>query len=134
MCFLSSGFCKVSIGGCYPSSGQHFVFWLRLVFESQPSPHERWTISGSFHPIEVRHPPLHVDVHVNDTLANEGTTKEKPTSTPHIHTTHMTPSWLASCPTTTHDGAICNLHTFVTKAHDNQEVRTAQAKFPYVGK
>ena len=70
-----------------------------------------------------------------DTLANEGTTKEKPTATPHIHIAHATPSWLASCPTATRDhGAIQNLHTFVTKAHDYREVRMAQHKHPYVDK
>ena len=71
---------------------------------------------------------------IADTLANEGTTKEKPTPTSHIHIAHATPYWLASCPTTTHDGAIRNLHTFVTKAHDHREVRMAQHKHPYVDK
>jgi hypothetical protein len=46
---------------------------------------------------------------IADTLANEGTLKEKPTTTPHIHIAHPTPYWLASCPTATHDGAIRNL-------------------------
>ena len=63
---------------------------------------------------------------IADTLANEGTLKEKPSATPHVHLAHATPYWLASCPTATHDGAIRNLHTFVTKAHDNSEVRAAQ--------
>ena len=47
---------------------------------------------------------------------------------------HATPYWLASCPTVTRDRAIRNLHTFVTKAHNYQEVRTAQNKYPYVKK
>ena len=71
---------------------------------------------------------------IADTLANEGTLKEKPSTTTHIHIAHTTPYWLASCPTTTHDGAIQNLHTFVTKAHDNREVKASQTKFPYVDK
>ena len=60
--------------------------------------------------------------------------KEKPTATPHIHIAHATPYWLASCPTATRDGAIRNLHTFVTKAHNYREVRTTQNKYPYVEK
>jgi len=71
---------------------------------------------------------------IADTLANEGTTKEKPTSTPHIHIAHATPYWLASCPTATRDEAIRNLHTFITKTHDYQGVRIAQHKYPYVDK
>ena len=71
---------------------------------------------------------------IADTLANEGTLKEKPSTTPHIHLAHATPYWLASCPTATHDGAIRNLHTFVTKAHDNHKVRAAQNILPYVDK
>ena len=45
-----------------------------------------------------------------------------------------TPYWLASCPTATHDGAIRNLHTFVTQAHKNREIGMAKSKFPYVDK
>ena len=71
---------------------------------------------------------------IADTLANEGTLKEKPTATPHIHLAHATPYWLASCTTATNDGAIKNLHTFVTKVHDNRKVKAAQNKFPYVDK
>ena len=40
----------------------------------------------------------------------------------------------ASCPTTTHDGAIRNIHNFITKAHENRESLIAQNKFPYVEK
>ena len=69
-----------------------------------------------------------------DTLANEGTFKEKPSATPHIHIAHTTPYWLASCPTATHDGDIRNLHIFVTKTHDNLEIMFAQNKSPYVTK
>ena len=71
---------------------------------------------------------------IADTLANKGTLKEKSFATPHIHIAHATPYWLASCPTATHDGAIKNLHTFVTKTLDNCEVKIAQSKFPYVEK
>jgi hypothetical protein len=63
---------------------------------------------------------------IADTLANEGTLKEKPSATPHIHLAHATPYWLANCPTATHDVAIRNLHTFVTKAQYNCEVMVAQ--------
>jgi len=69
-----------------------------------------------------------------DTLANEGTLKEKPTPTPHIHLAHTTCYWLASCPTTTHDGALRNIHKFVTKEHANREMAIAQRKFPYIEK
>ena len=67
-------------------------------------------------------------------LANEGTLKEKPDNTPHIHIAHSTLYWLASCPTTTHDGAIRNLHTFITKEHENHESALTKWKFPYVDK
>ena len=63
----------------------------------------------------------------------EGTHIEKPTPTPHIHIAHTT-HWLAICPTATHDGAIRNLHTFVTQAHKNREIGMAKSKFPYVDK
>ena len=71
---------------------------------------------------------------IADTLANEGNLQEKPTPTPHIHLAHASPYWLASCPTTTHDGSIRNLHTFVTKEHDYRKVGNARIKFPYVDK
>ena len=73
---------------------------------------------------------------IADTLANEGTFKDKPPPTPHIHIhiAHTTPYWLASCPTATHNGDIRNLHTFVTKEHDNCEVRVAHKKFTYADK
>ena len=71
---------------------------------------------------------------IADTLANEGTPKEKPDTTPHIHIAHTTPYWLASCPTTTHDGAIRNLSTFLTKTHENQEATLAKRKLPYIDK
>ena len=69
-----------------------------------------------------------------DILANEGTLKEKPTATPHIHLAHATPYWLASCPTATYDGAIRNIHKFIIKEHNNREMAIAQRKFPYVEK
>jgi hypothetical protein len=67
-------------------------------------------------------------------LANEGTLKEKSTPTPHIHIARTTPYWLASCPTATHDGAIKNIHKFITKEHDNCEMAIARRNFPYVEK
>ena len=69
-----------------------------------------------------------------DILANEGTLKEKPDNTPHIHIAHSIPYWLASSPTTTHEGAIRNLHTFITKEHENREIALAKQKFPHVDK
>ena len=71
---------------------------------------------------------------IADTLANKGTLLEKPDTTPHIHIAHATPYWLASCPTAAHDGAIRNLHTFITKDHKNREIGRAITKFPYVEK
>jgi hypothetical protein len=71
---------------------------------------------------------------IADELTNEGTTKEKPEATPRIHIAHSTPYWLAGCPTTTHDGAIRNLRTFITKEHGNRETSLAKHKFPYVDK
>ena len=88
-----------------------------------------WTV----HFIYIHKVRAHTGIKGNaiaDMLANKGTLKEKPTATPHIHLAHATPYWLASCPTATHDGAIRNLHAFVTKAHDNREVRATQNKFP----
>jgi hypothetical protein len=69
-----------------------------------------------------------------DTLANKGTLKDKPNKTPHIHIAHPTPYWLASCPTATHDGAIRNLRTTITKEHGTPEAAIAKNKFPYVDK
>ena len=69
-----------------------------------------------------------------DDLANEGNNLEKPEQTPHIHIARPTPYWLASCPTGTHDGAIRNLRTFITKTHDTLETALAINKFPYVDK
>jgi hypothetical protein len=43
---------------------------------------------------------------IADTLANEGTLKDKPDETPHIHIAHATPYWLSTSPMATHDGAI----------------------------
>src|ERR1700738_2077621 len=69
-----------------------------------------------------------------DTLANMGTLKDKPDTTPRIHIARTTPYWLASCPTGTHDGAIRNLRTFITKEHENRECALAIQKYPYVDK
>ena len=69
-----------------------------------------------------------------DTLANMGTLQDKPDITPRIHIARTTPYWLASCPTGTHDGAIRNLHTFITKEHENRECALAIQKYPYVNK
>ena len=52
---------------------------------------------------------------IANTLANDGAHKDKATATPCIHVAHATPYWLASRPTTTHDEAIYNLHTFINK-------------------
>ena len=35
---------------------------------------------------------------IADTLANEGTLKDKPEATSHIHIAHATPYWLATSP------------------------------------
>ena len=69
-----------------------------------------------------------------DILANMGTLKDKPNTTPWIHIARTTPYWLASCPTGTHDGAIRNLRTFITKEHENRECALAIQKYPYVNK
>ena len=63
-----------------------------------------------------------------------GTFEDKPSTTPHIHIAHPTPYWLASYPTTTHDGAICNLNTSITKEHRTRKTTLAQNKFSYVDK
>ena len=60
--------------------------------------------------------------------------RDKPSTTPHIHIAHSTPYWLASCPTTTLNGAIRNLNTFTTKEHRTHETELAKRKFPYVDK
>jgi hypothetical protein len=89
------------------------------------------------HLIHIHKVRAHIGILGNektDMLANEGTLKEKPTPTSHIHIAHTTPYWLASCPTTTHDGAIRNIHKFIIKEHKNHEMAIAQRKFPYVEK
>jgi hypothetical protein len=67
-------------------------------------------------------------------LANDGTLEEKPFPTPHIHIAHATQYSLASSPTSTHDGAIRNLHTFIVKKHNTCEAASTRHKFPYVDK
>ena len=67
-------------------------------------------------------------------LPTKGLLKIKPTNTPHIHGAHPTPYWLANCPITTHDGAIYNLCTTITKGHGICETTLAKKKFPYVDK
>ena len=89
------------------------------------------------HLIHIHKVRAHTGIRGNeeaDILANEGTLKEKPTNTPHIHVAHATPYWLASCPTTTHNGAIRNIHKFIIKEHNNRKMAVAQRKFPYLEK
>ena len=89
------------------------------------------------HMIHVHKVSAHTCISGNETtdkLANEGTLKENPNNTPHIHIAHPTPQWLASCPTSTLDGAICSLRTFITKEHGNCETKSTKIKYPYVNK
>jgi hypothetical protein len=67
---------------------------------------------------------------IADILASEGTTKAKPTNTPHIHMAHPTPYWLANYPTTTHNEAIRNLRTFITKEHGTRETTSSKKEIP----
>ena len=71
---------------------------------------------------------------IANTLVNEGTLKDKPDVTSHIHIAHATPYWLSTSPTATHDGAIRNLHTFILKHHETRETTSAKRKSPYVDK
>lgn len=57
---------------------------------------------------------------------NEGVLKSRLTPTPHIHIAHNSPYWLACYPTTTHDGSIWNLHTFIKKDHRERETTTTK--------
>ena len=66
---------------------------------------------------------------IADTLANKGTHKEKPSPTPQIRIAHPTPYWLVSCPTTTHNGAIRNLSTFLG-AHGHQKFPDRRFSMP----
>ena len=54
------------------------------------------------------------------------------------HPTHTygahPPYWLASCPTTPHDEAIRNLHTFISRDYKIYENKIAKTKFTYVDK
>ena len=87
------------------------------------------------HTIHIHKVCAHLGITGNEianTLANEGTLKEKPTTTPRMHTIHPTPYGLASYPTATHDKAIRNLHTFITKEHRNRESLTTKHKFLYM--
>jgi hypothetical protein len=89
------------------------------------------------HKIHIHKVRAHLGITGNglaDELANEGTTKEKLERTPHIHIARPTPYWLANYPTTTHDGDIRNLRTFITKEHGNLETSIAKSKFSYVDK
>ena len=89
------------------------------------------------HMIHIHKVRAHTGISGNeiaDTLANEGTLKDKPNETPHIHIAHATPYWLSTSPTATHDGAIRNLHTFITKDHEARETALAKRNFTYVDK
>ena len=92
-----------------------------------------WTL----HKIHIHKVRAHTSITGNkiaDVLADEGKHKGKPATTPHIHITHTAPYWLASCMTTTHNGAIHNLHTFTNKEHWKQEFFPAKNKIPCVDK
>ena len=81
------------------------------------------------HTIHIHKERAHTGISGNemaDTLANKKTLKDKPEETPHIHIAHATPYWLATSPTPTHDGAIRNLHTFITKDHENWKATLAK--------
>ena len=87
--------------------------------------------------IHIHKVRAHTDISGNemaDTLANMGALQDKPDTTPRIHIARTTPYWLASCPTGTHDGAIRNLHTFITKEHKNRECASANQKYPHINK
>ena len=55
-------------------------------------------------------------------LANEGTTCNKPTPTPHIHIAHTIVCWLNRIPTSEHHVEIRNLQTYINKYHHKQEL------------
>ena len=114
----------------HPTSQHHYPYKLLIVAMIHQN---HWT-PHFIHIHKVRAHTSFMRNDIPDTLANEGTLNVKSSATPHIHLAHATPYWLASCPTATHDGAIRNLHAFVTNAHDNREVRATQNNFPYVDK
>ena len=96
-----------------------------------------WQIHWTPYTIHIHKVRAHSGIignEIADTLANEGTLKAKSSPTPHIHIAHQTPYWLASCPIATHDGAIRNLSTFITKEHETRETTLVKHKFPYVDK
>ena len=94
--------------------------------------HIYWTLSIHIH--KVRAHSSIIGNEIANTLANEGTLKDKPHNTPHIHIAHRTPYWLANCPTVTDDGALCNLRTTIWKEHGNREAAIAKNKFPHIDK
>ena len=96
--------------------------------------HQIYWTPHTIHRHKVRAHSSIIGNKIVDTLANEGTLKEKPTTTPHKHIAHPSPYQLASCPTATHEGAIRNLHTTITKDHEIHEIALAKNKFPYVDK
>ena len=114
----------------HPTSQHHHPDKLLIAVIVQ---HIYWT-PYTIHLHKVRAHSGIIGNEIDDTLANKGTLKDKPNKTPHIHTTHPTPYWQASCPTATHDGAIRNLHTTIIKEHRTREAAIAKNKFPYVDK
>jgi hypothetical protein len=122
---LTHTFSKIAFNGIYllinhiqhPTSQHHHpdkILIVAIILQIYSTPHL----------VHIHKVHAHTGIKGNeivDTLANEGANKEKPTPTPHIHIAHATPYWLTSCPTATGDGAIRNLHTFITKAHTNKK-------------
>ena len=95
------------------------------------------TVTWSTHKITIQKVRAHTGIvgnEIDDQLANDGALLNKPTNTPHIHTTHTTPYWLNGVPTDTHTCAIRNLQTYINKDHKEKELGLAQSKFIYVDK
>lgn len=68
------------------------------------------------------------------TRANEGTARNNPAHTPHIHNAHTLPYWLNEIPTCEHKGEIRNLQTHINKFHCEHKLRAVEYFCTYIDK
>lgn len=96
-----------------------------------------YQIIWSTHRISIQKVITHIGIlgnEVTDRLAYDGTTRNKPHPSPHIHIAHTAPYWLNGIPTREHNGKIRNLHAYMNKSHNKIEPTLVQSKFSYVDK
>jgi hypothetical protein len=87
------------------------------------------------HSIKTQKVRAHIRISSNEItnqLANEGTTRNKPIPTPHIHIVHTIPYWLNGIPTSAQHEEIQNLQIYINKYHNKQELQITKSKYSYI--